>query len=322
MIAVTGGTGFIGSNLVKRLVDDGHKPIVISRSPYFRNLDGLGINRKKYTFRLANLCNPAETDKAFANFGTVYHLAATVGGQEYLHGSLASELTTMQRNLQIDSNVFQACSRHNVKKIIYASSVSVYPMDKQYKTKAIFKETDKPTTNLDGGYGWAKLIGEKQLEWMWEQWKGGIGIARIFSAYGVNEPLDPMKAHLIGNLCRKIILGENELEIIGGKQTRDYLYISDCVEALVRIADFVNDNKIVVLNVGSSILSSISFIAHKLVQISGKNVGIAFKPMTANNPLSRTADINQARSLLRWQPTIPLDEGLRKTYEWAEKCLS
>jgi GDP-D-mannose 3',5'-epimerase len=121
----------------------------------------------------------------------VFHLAAMVGSLKYLHGTEMAELTTLQRNLAIDANVFRVCLEDGVQKLVYASSCAVYPMDRQYAQGAVFVEEDLTSINPDGGYGWSKLLGEIQLGWM----KGiDIGIARIYSAYGENEPIEEGKA--------------------------------------------------------------------------------------------------------------------------------
>jgi len=111
----------------------------------------------------------------------VYHLAARVGGIDFLHGNSKAELEALQSNLAIDVNVFRACREVGVKKIVYASSVSVYPIDRQQKIGVIFKEEDIYPINPKGGYGWAKLVGENQLRMM-EECKAAVA-ARIFK-YG------------------------------------------------------------------------------------------------------------------------------------------
>jgi UDP-glucose 4-epimerase len=326
-IAVTGGTGFIGSHLVKRLVDLGNKSIyVIGRQPHFENIRYL---IKEDTTPLIWRCRKLEDYKEALwaledGIDTVYHLAANVGSHEFLHGSPEAELYTMQTNMKIDANVFKACIENKVKTLIYTSSVSVYDMDKQRHLGAVFNETDATGRNPDGGYGWAKLITERQLEWLCQRGVN-VGIARIFSAYGENEPLEKGKAHLIGDVCRKLIEGVNPLEIVGGEQTRDYLYIDDCVDCLVKIGEYAKKHNFSVFNIGSGIPTSVHEVVHKLILASGKSIydiSVNFKPIGQGNPLSRTADITRAKRFLNWQPTVSLDEGLERTYKWAEEVLS
>jgi len=248
----------------------------------------------------------------------VYHLAARVGSVEYLHGSELAELRALQDNLVVDANVFRACLEASVKRIVYASSVSVYPIDLQQKPGVVFSEDDMGYYNPEGGYGWAKLIGEIELSWMSDM---DIGIARIFTAYGPCEPLDET-AHVVPALIRKAIMYPEEGFVVwgSGDQTRSFMYVTDCVEALIRLEEKASNPPIIV-NVGSDEEVPIRTIAEKIVEMSGKEIEIKYDPTKPVGPISRTADISKVKALLGWQPKTNLDEGLRRTYAWAEKRL-
>ncbi len=326
-IVVTGGAGFIGSHLVKRLVDEGREVVVASDFSQLgtENLSHLGI---EVECQKIDLRDYNQALRVMDGTETVFHLAARVGSIEYLHGTTMSELTALQTNLIIDANTFRACLEKNVKKLIYASSCAVYPMDRQYSFGAVFSEDDldlQPGTsdsglliNPDGGYGWAKLMGEIQLGWM-----GNIdmGIARIFNIYGENEPLGE-SAHVVADLIRKAILyPEDQLMVWGsGEQTRDFLYVTDCAEALLKLEEKASNPPIVV-NIGSGQATSIRTVVEKIARLSGKSLKPIYDPMKPVGPLSRTADITRAKALLKWQPKISLDEGLERTYLWAERVV-
>ena len=134
-IAVTGGAGFIGSNLVRKLLDIGHDIVIIddfSRGTAL-NLQDLGINTE---IRRIDLRESKLALKSIKGVETVFHLAARVGSINYLHGSKWNELEALKSNLIIDANVFRACLENGVKKLIYASSVAVYPVENQDKSEA------------------------------------------------------------------------------------------------------------------------------------------------------------------------------------------
>lgn len=323
---VTGGAGFIGSHLVKRLIEEGREVIVAGSFSQGgdNNLPNLGI---KVECQKVDLRDYSQALKAMDGAQTVFHLAARVGNIEYLHGTNMAEFAALQTNILIDTNVFRACLGKKVKKLIYASSVAVYPMDKQSSPNAVFSETDlalQPGThhlslNPDGGYGWAKLIGELQLQWM----EGiDIGIARIFNIYGENEPLGE-RAHVIGDFIRKAILYPKEEFRVwgGGEQTRDFLYVSDCVEAVLKLEGKAS-NPPLTLNIGSGKATSMREVAGKIIEISGKNVEPIYDFQKLVGPLSRTADISKAKAILNWQPETSLDTGLRRTCLWAESKLT
>jgi UDP-glucose 4-epimerase len=145
---VTGGAGFIGCHLVKRLLDEGRDVIVVdnfSRGS-LENLRDVGAEKVKCV--KADLRDYDQALAAIEGAETVYHLAAVVGSVEYLHGSEIAELRALQDNVVIDANVFRACLQHKVRKIVYASSVSVYPIDMQQKLDVIYRRKIYATTTL------------------------------------------------------------------------------------------------------------------------------------------------------------------------------
>jgi len=315
---VAGGAGFIGCHLVKRLLDEGREVLVVdnfSRGS-LENLRDVGAGSVKWV--RADLRDYGQALAAIEGAETVYHLAAVVGGVEYLHGSETAELRALQDNLVIDVNIFKASIQHKVRKIVYASSVSVYPIDLQQKLNVVLSEEDLRYYNPEGGYGWAKLLGEIQLGLMKNI---DVGIARIFTAYGPCEPLDET-AHAVPALVRKAIrYPEEDFVVWGtGEQTRSFMYVSDCVEALVKLEEKASNPPLIV-NVGSDKPTPIRVLAEKIVEISGKSIEVKYDPSKPVGPLSRTADIAKARKILGWDPKVGLEEGLRKTYAWAEKKL-
>jgi nucleoside-diphosphate-sugar epimerase len=315
---VTGGAGFIGSHLVRKLLDDGRDVVAVdnlSRGS-IENLKDLNIPISLLI--KADLRDYRQALDAVKGASTVYHLAARVGSVEYLHGSEHAELKALQDNMVIDANVFKACIEAGVKRIVYASSVSVYPIDIQHKPNVVISEGDLRYYNPEGGYGWAKLLGEIQLSWMKNV---DVGIARIFTAYGPLEPLDET-AHAVPALIRKAIMYPREDFVVwgSGEQTRSFMYVSDCVEALLKLEEKASNPPLIV-NIGSDKPTPIRVLAEKIVEMSGKSIEIKYDPLKPVGPLSRTADITKARKLLGWRPKISLEDGLRHTYAWAERKL-
>lgn len=311
---VTGGAGFIGSHLTKRLVEEGREVVVaddFSRGGV-RHLADLGIQMDP---RPVDLRDYPKVLALLKGVETVFHLAARVGSVEFLHGSDMAELLALQTNLVIDANVFRACLERGVKTLVYASSVSVYPIDTQQSYDVVFREDDVRYINPEGGYGWAKLLGEIQVQWMRNL---NTGIARIFNIYGENEEPDET-AHVVPALMRRVIASsDKEFTVWGdGNQTRDLLYVTDAVEALVRLEARASSPPVVV-NVGSGETTSVRALADAIVEISGKDLKAVYDASRPVGPLSRTADITAARQVLEWEPSVSLREGLRRTFEWVE----
>ena len=313
-IAVTGGAGFIGSNLVRKLLDIGHDVVIIdnfSRGTEL-NLQDLGIDTE---IRYVDLRDSKLVLKSIKGAEVVFHLAARVGSINYLHGNKKNELETLQSNLIIDANVFRACLENGVKKLIYASSVAVYPIEDQDKSETTFAEKSLTHYNPEGGYGWAKLMGEIQLAWIEDL---DIGIARIFNIYGENSAMGP-SSHVVTSLIRKAIFYPREKYVVwgNGQQTRDFLYVGDCVEALIKMLGKAA-KELFIVNIGSDKAVKISTLAEKIAGISGKNMEIIYDSGQPSGPFSRTSDNKQAKALLNWEPKVSLDEGLQRTYRWEE----
>ena len=289
-IVATGGLGFVGGTLVKKLGMDREVIVSVCDLP--------DCDLRNYDCAL----------EFIRGADVVYHFAAAVGSEKYTHGSKEAELNVMQTNLVIDANVFKACREANVKKIIYASSCAVYSMERQKSLGAVFCEDDAKFIDPDGGYGWAKSMGEIQLQWM-----ENVGIIRPFNIYGIGE----VNGHVVSDLIRKAVkYPEKQFEIFGGQQTRDFIYVDDVVDAMIALEKKVGGSPII-LNIGSGQATSIKELAEKIIKISGKDIN----PIYVETPIrqySRTANISKAKEILEWSPKVNLDEGLRKTYEWLQ----
>ncbi len=320
-VAVTGGAGFLGSNLVKRLLDDGHDVSVVDNlsSGSLENLRGLGIDQE---CTVGDLKDHGFARDSLRGAEAVFHLAAEVGSVAYLHGSDARELAALQANLVIDTNVFRACLENGVRSVVYASSVSVYPFDQQLGSHVRFKEEDSEThLNPEGGYGWSKYMGEKQLSLMRET---SVGVARIFHAYGQNLYLRPDRSQVIASLMRKAIRYPKEGFVVwgDGSQRRCFVYVVDAVDALARLLDRAEKGESLTVNVGSTEEVTVRELADMVISRSGKRIPLSFDKSKPTGALNRTPDLSRAKRVLGWAPTTTLSEGLSSTYTWAEKRLA
>jgi len=271
-------------------------------------------------FICADLRDFDQARKIVEGADCVYHLAAKVGSVEYLHGSPIAELDALQTNLAIDINVMKASLEANVQKMIYSSSAGVYPIHLQQNQGVHFAEEDITPINPDGGYGWAKLIGEISLDL-----NGACksGIARIFNAYGEYSELGE-NAQVIPALIRKAVNYPKEPFAIwgDGTPTRNFIYIKDCVKALLKLEQHARYPPLKV-NVGNPTETvTIKQLAEKIVTASGKKIQVTFEPAMPRGCLSRTPDVELAEKELDWKPETPLQEGLERTYRWADQFLN
>ncbi len=320
-VAVTGGAGFLGSHIARRLIDEGHEVSLVDdfSSGSVQNLADLEIKEK---CMVGDLRNYAFASESLRRAEVVYHFAAEVGSVSYLHGSDARELETLQANLVIDANVFKACRENGTRTVIYASSVSVYPFDEQLGPTAQFREEDSERrVNPEGGYGWAKYVGEKQLPLMSD---ASYGIARIFHAYGRNIYLKPDRSQVMASLIRKAVRypGEDFVVWGDGTQKRCFVYVGDVVDALMRIEKHVRNGGNLTVNVGSTEEVTVRELAERVVRLTKKSIPMKFDESKPRGALARTPNLERIRSVLGWSPTTPLSSGLKETFDWAVERLS
>ncbi len=319
-VAVTGGAGFLGSHVAKRLIDDGREVSIIDdfSSGSLQNLADLGVKRK---CAVGDLRNYRFAKESLRKAEAVFHFAAEVGSVSYLHGSNAQEIAALQSNLVIDTNVFKACLENGVRTVIFASSVSVYPFDEQLGSHNQFREEDSERkVNPEGGYGWAKYVAEKQLSLMPDV---SYGVARIFHAYGKNIYLKPDRSQVIASLIRKAVRYPAEGFVVwgDGSQRRCFVYIDDALDALMRLEKYVVERGNLTVNVGSTEETTVRDLAKLIVVLSKKDIALDFDVSKPTGALNRMPNLQRAKSALGWGPTTSLPDGLTKTFDWAVRRL-
>jgi nucleoside-diphosphate-sugar epimerase len=315
-VAVTGGAGFLGSHIAKRLISEGNEVTIIDdfSAGSLQNLKDVGIDQK---VAKGDLKSHDFARSALQGAETVFHFAAEVGSVDYLHGSKGKELAAMQANLLIDTNVFRACLEAGVTTIIYASSVSVYPFDQQQGQRVQFREKDSDSkVNPEGGYGWSKYLAEKQLAYMPEV---ASGVARIFHAYGKNIYLRPDRSQVIGSLMRKAIEYPKEEFVVwgDGMQRRCFVHVDDVLDALWKLTKYVQKKGSITVNVGSTEEYTIMELAKLIINTSGKKIPMKLDPFKPSGALNRMPDLAFVFSTLGWRPKTPFANGIKSTYDWA-----
>jgi nucleoside-diphosphate-sugar epimerase len=315
-IAVTGGAGFLGSHISSRLIEMGHEVSIIDdlSAGSLRNLRDLGVKQRIVK---GDLKGYEFAKESLRRAEVVYHFAAEVGSVDYLHGTKGRELAAMQANIVIDANVLRACVENGVGCVIYASSVSVYPFDRQQGQHVKFREEDAESgTNPEGGYGWSKYLAEKQLAYM-----PGVpsGVARIFHAYGKNIYIAPDRSQVIASLLRKAIRYPQEGFVVwgDGRQRRCFVYIDDVLDALFRLQKHVERKGSLTVNIGSTEEVTVLELARRIIALSGKNIKMEFDRTKPSGALNRMPNLERVRKALGWRPTTSFSKGLATTYQWA-----
>jgi len=314
-ILVTGGAGFIGSNLAKRLLELG-ADVRIADDFSRGSEDNVRPFLKQITVHRTDLTRLENCLQSARGVDYVFHLAASVGGIQYITKENVGGSTP---SLLMNTSMLEAARECDVKRFLFTSSACVYRERSSSMNR--FREDDAYPANPLTTYGWSKLMGEIQCRSYFLDYGIKSSVPRIFNAYGENEKLDPRSAHVIPSLIRKAILYPHEgFSVFGdGKQERAFLYIQDCVDGLIRCMERTTNAEPV--NLGSEEVTSIADLAHKIVGLSDKCIRIEYDLHGPQGTHRYSADTSRMRSLLDWAPKISLQEGLKSVFEWARARL-
>jgi len=315
-VLVTGGAGFIGSHLTAELLRRGARVRVVDNLERGR-LENLAAVLPEIEFRQDELRDVEVCRRAAKDMDVVFHLASKVGGIKYYCGQPAEVLS---QNLLIDTFMLQGAMTGGVSRYLYASSAHVYPIQLQAQPDAPpIKEEQALPAHPALSYGWAKLMGEKQIEYsIAEGHPLRAGIVRLIGVYGPKQDPDLATGSAIPVFIRRAIEypARKPFTILGsGRETRSYCYISDIVEALLRAVEKSDEHLLLgPINVGSEERISIGDLAREIIAISGKQVEIEYDLSHPTEIWGQTLDCSKAGKLLGWRPRVPLREGLKGTY--------
>jgi nucleoside-diphosphate-sugar epimerase len=323
-VLITGGAGFIGSNLIRRLLAEG--AVVRAADNLERGriewlkpiLDSVDLHR-------CDLRNPEQVRAAVNGVEVVFHLASKVGGIKVY---LDQAGTVLNQNCLMDQNVFSAVVEARTPAVFYASTSHVYPEDMQMSPDAAaLRESDAYPPRPGLTYGWGKLLGEITLQALAREhaWLR-VSIARIVGAYGPNQDIDLATGSVIPVFCHRAINwpAGAPFRIWGtGLETRSYCYVEDIVEGILRSVVAQQLDKVVgPFNLGAEGRVTIREIAERIVRISGKDIPLSFDPTAKTSIWGQAVDCGLARSLLEgWLPAHDFDHGLRLTYRHIEQRL-
>lgn len=312
---VTGGASFIGSFLTELLVAAGAR-VTVADDLSSGRLSNLETVEREIVFRRGDLRDEGFARRVAADQEIVFHLAASHGGRGYIE----SHPVECMNNMSLDHTVMASGVAGGAEKIVYASSACVYPTHLQdsesgrgllAEDDANFDEPGKAFA--DGEYGWAKLLGEMQLEAFVKQY-GVTGVAcRIFTAYGEREN----ETHAVVALIAKALARLDPYPIWGsGEQTRNFTYVGDTVMGLA-LSGACIEGGFEPLNVGSSQHYRVIDLCEEIFR------HLDWCPMDIYRELdrpvgvkSRAASQERCRERLGWVPHVGLAVGVARTVDW------
>lgn len=308
-ILVTGGAGFLGSHLCKRLLAEGNEVICLDN--YFtgtkRNILPL-LNEPYFEPVRADVCTPY-----FAEVDEIYNLACPASPVHYQYNAIKTVKTSVMGAL----NMLGLAKRLNIK-ILQASTSEVYGDPIVHPQP----ETYWGNVNCIGErscYDEGKRCAETLFVSYHKQNGVRTKIARIFNTYGPN--MHPSDGRVVSNFIVQALQNKDITVAGDGSQTRSFQYVDDLIEGFLRLMA-TEDEFIGPVNIGNPCEFTILQLAEKVIELTGSRSKIVYIPLPSDDPMQRKPDISLAKEKLGWQPKIGLDEGLRKTIAYFDELLS
>jgi len=312
LIVVTGAGGFIGGHLVRRLVEQGHPRVrAVDRKPldaWYQCLSG--VDNRQLDLSQREACY-----EAFLGARQVYNLAADMGGMGFIEHNRA----LCMLSVLINTHALVAARALGIERFFFASSACVYAASKQTDAAVVaLKEEDAYPAMPEDGYGWEKLFSERMCRHFREDFGLATRVARYHNVYGPWGTYAGGREKAPAAICRKVIeaklSGRHEIEIWGdGEQTRSFMYIDDCLHGTLAI---MASEILEPINLGSSQLVSINQLVDIAEELAGIRLKRHYRLDAPTGVRGRNSENTLIRARLGWEPAIPLEVGLEKTYRW------
>jgi nucleoside-diphosphate-sugar epimerase len=312
LILITGAGGFIGGAMVAELRRQGYRRIrAVDVKPLtewyqvFGDADNLVLD-----LNLKDSC-----EKAAEGAREVYNFAANMGGMGFIENNKA----LCMLSVLINTHMLQAAQKSGVQRFFYSSSACVYNGDKQTDpNNPGLKEEDAYPAMAEDGYGWEKLFSERMCRHFSEDYGMYVRVARFHNVYGPHGTWDGGREKAPAAICRKVIQakvsGKHEIVIWGdGTRTRSFMYIDDCIHGVQKIMD---SDILEPINLGSSEMVSINQLVDIVEDIAKIKLKRIYDLDAPKGVMGRNSDNTLIQKYLRWEPGIPLRQGLEKTYAW------
>ncbi|MEH7384980.1 NAD-dependent epimerase/dehydratase family protein [Bacillus sp. JJ1521] len=313
-VLVTGGAGFIGSHLVERLIEKGHDVtclddlstgkdsflIHVMKHPKFSFVNGSGLDRSLLKGLIEN-CD------------IVFHLAAVLG----VKNTVENPLKVIEGNIDVTRNILELAFPRKVK-VIFSSTSEVYGKNEMLPFSEESNRVLGPTTTHRWCYATAKALDEHMCFAYAE--KGlPVTVLRYFNSYGPRAT-STQYGGVVPKFISAALKGEPITVYGDGRQTRCFTFIDDTVKGTLLSMDEKFNNQ--VFNIGSNQLISINELAEKVKEITQSSSPIVHIPYDLaygtgyEDTLNRTPDLTKVKKLLKFEPTVLLDDGLKRTIEW------
>jgi GDP-D-mannose 3',5'-epimerase len=338
---VLGGGGFIGGHLAKRLKSEGFwvRVVDIKEKHEFWDHDDIcdeyisgDLRDPKIVSQVIFAPNQHSEDDKVNSFDEVYQLAADMGGAGYIFTG-DNDANVMHNSALINLNVVYEAAKKSVKRVFYSSSACMYPEHNQLDPdNPNCEESSAYPANPDSEYGWEKLFSERLFLAFNRNYGLDVRVARFHNIFGPMGTWTGGKEKAPAAMCRKAAeVGMDEyIEVWGdGQQTRSFLYIDDCLEAVLR---FMRQEEFYgPVNIGSEEMVTINQLAEMALKVADKTERSYIKNIDGEEfqtkygfkcPVGvrgRNSDNKLYKEKMGWEPTQPLYKGMEKTFNWINK---
>lgn len=307
-ILVTGGAGFIGSNLCKRLLNDNHNVTVLDNlfTGTENNIYDL-LENPKFKFIKQDITNPF-----FSEFDEIYNLACPASPIHYQYDSIKTIKTSFLGAL----NMLEL-AKNQKSKILQASTSEVYGDPMVHPQKEDYWGNVNPI-GIRSCYDEGKRAAETLFFDYNRKYGTNIRVIRIFNTYGPN--MHPQDGRVVSNFIVQALKNE-DITIYGdGNQTRSFCYIDDLLDGMIRMmenkADFIGP-----VNLGNPCEFTVKELAQKVITLCNSKSKIIYCELPKDDPKRRKPCIDKAKSVLKWSPKIQLEEGLKETIKYFDQLL-
>ena len=306
-ILVTGGAGFLGSHLCEHLLGEGDDVVCIDNF-FSGSKDNI---RHLFYHPFFELIRHDVIHPLFVEVDEIYHLACPASPIHYQQ----NPIKTVKTNVMGTINMLGLAKRINAR-ILLASSSEVYGAAQVHPQTETYWGNVNPI-GLRSCYDEGKRVAETLMVDYHRQNRVDIRIVRIFNTYGPRMAVDD--GRVVSNFIVQALKGEDMTIYGDGSQTRSFCYVSDLVNALVRMMRMADLSGPV--NIGNPAEFSILELAEKVLQLTGSRSKIVFRPLPSDDPPRRCPDISLAKSKLGWEPRVGLEDGLRKSIDYFQENL-
>jgi len=305
-VVVTGGAGFIGSNLSRELSKDNHVVIFDDLSSGFlENIEDI-TEKNNVEFVKGTINDIDLLQKTFKDVDYVFHQAAVASVVKSIEDPVKSNYVNVNGTL----NVLVAAKDNKVKKVIQASSSSIYG------DTTISPETENILPDPLSPYAVGKLAGEYYCRVFNETYNLSTASLRYYNVYGPNQDPTSEYAAVIPNFITKILKNEPPIIYGDGEQTRDFVYVKDVVNANILAAESSASG---VFNIANGKTITINELAKIIMKIVNKNFKLIYKDVRSGDVKHSLADVSKAKEKLNYEPKFDLEKGLKETIEWLQK---